>query len=235
MSGAEAVQRERMGTYTKVADLMQGERPLYQRVGSTVEYLFYWPSGRRWVMGNNYTSNLFGLLSANTAAACPDQATGWQAYNSGAWVSTYPINVVQNPAGNAPATITCGPDRVQFPSEPASRAHFTAASKGCMPASTVAQSAVVALLHCAVHCATWQSLIFALPLSIVGVVWQMAQYARNSYFHRFCWHSYIHMLARLVYSRTPSPFLFSCLRMVQGTVSVCSCRCLNQATARFHR
>ena len=46
MSGAEAVQPAAMGTYTKVAGLMQRDRPVYQRVGrpgpyTPMLYLFY--------------------------------------------------------------------------------------------------------------------------------------------------------------------------------------------------
>ncbi len=106
MSGADGVQASRMGTYTKVANLMQGERPVYQRVGSTVAYLFYWPSTSRWVIGNNYTSSSAGVRSSGSGgAACPDQATGWQVFAGSAWVSTSPITVVQTAVGNAPAFV----------------------------------------------------------------------------------------------------------------------------------
>ena len=77
MSGAEAVQPAAMGTYTKVAGLMQWDRPVYQRVGRPVYpytpmlYLFYdyqyrcentWGGQRctkeeigRWLIGKDYT------------------------------------------------------------------------------------------------------------------------------------------------------------------------------------
>ena len=97
VSGAESLlQASKFGTYTKLANVTQGGRPVYQRVGSTVAYLFYWPSTRNWLIGPNYTSNLGGVASiGNAGAACPDEATGWQAYAGGAWVGTYPITVVQ--------------------------------------------------------------------------------------------------------------------------------------------
>jgi hypothetical protein len=96
VSGAEAVRPAFMGTYLKVAGLVQGgSRPVYQRVGSTVAYLYYWPRANDWNIGADYTTDIVWLHSAGTAAACPDQATGWQAYTGSVWVSTYPVKVVQ--------------------------------------------------------------------------------------------------------------------------------------------
>ncbi len=94
VSGSGAVQSARMGTYLKVAGLAQGFRPVYQRVGEIVAYLYYWQSTSKWLVGVNYTSNMVGLQSASTAA-CPDQATGWQVWNGSAWVSGLPVKVVQ--------------------------------------------------------------------------------------------------------------------------------------------
>jgi hypothetical protein len=94
VSGAEAVQLARMGTYLKVAGLVQGgSRPVYQRVGSTVVYLYYWPGLSSWYIGSNYTSGSVGVKSIS-GAVCPYQATGWQAYTGGVWVR-YPIKVVE--------------------------------------------------------------------------------------------------------------------------------------------
>ena len=93
---AAGVQATRFGTYTKLANVTQGDRPVYQRVGSTVSYLFHWPSTSDWRIGSSYTSGSAGVRSSgNAGAACPDQATGWQAYTGGVWVSTYPVKVVQ--------------------------------------------------------------------------------------------------------------------------------------------
>ena len=94
VSGAGAVQPALMGTYLKVAGLAQGSRPVYQRVGEIVAYLYYWPSLSKWLVGVNYTTNMVWLDSASTAA-CPDQATGWQVWNGSAWVSGLPVKVVQ--------------------------------------------------------------------------------------------------------------------------------------------
>ena len=132
VSGAEAVQPTRMGTYTKMANLVQGERPVYQRVGSTVAYMFYWPSSRDWNIGSNYTSGSSGVRSTGSAgAACPDQANGWQVLAGGAWVSTSPITVVQTAVGNAPAyAARTSTLRVLW--------HFAAASIGVVLARTFA-------------------------------------------------------------------------------------------------
>jgi hypothetical protein len=96
----------RMGLYTKAANLMQGERPVYQRVGSTMMYLFYWPNASNWRIGSNYTSSSSGVRSTGgDGAVCPDQATGWQVYDGTVWVSTSPITVVQTAVGTAPAFV----------------------------------------------------------------------------------------------------------------------------------
>ncbi len=107
---ANAVQASRFGTYTKLANVTQRDRPVYQLVGSTIAYLFYSPSTSRWLIGSNYTSSSSGVRSTGSAgAACPDQATGWQAYAGGAWVGTYPITVVQTqtrpPTTASPTTV----------------------------------------------------------------------------------------------------------------------------------
>jgi hypothetical protein len=103
VSGAEAVVSGSMGTYTKVAGLMQGSRPVYQRVGSAVRFLFYWTSTRNWYIGGNYSSSSSSVKSTGTnSPLCPDQATGWQAYTGGAWVGAYPITVAPAPPTPTP-------------------------------------------------------------------------------------------------------------------------------------
>ena len=117
VSGAEAVLSGSMGTYTKVAGLMQGSRPVYQCVGSAVRFLFYWTSTRNWYIGGNYSSSSSNVKSTGTnAPRCPDQATGWQAYTGGAWVSTYPITVA--PAASQPPTPTAAPTAIEATSAP---------------------------------------------------------------------------------------------------------------------
>ncbi len=102
---ANAVQVSRFGTYRKLANVTQAGRPVYQLVGSTVAYLFYCPSMSRWLIGSSYSSGPASFQSTGSAgAACPDQATGWQAYNGGAWVSTHPITVVPTLPTTAPPT-----------------------------------------------------------------------------------------------------------------------------------
>ncbi len=102
---ANAVQTLRFGTYTKLANVTQGDRPMYQFVGSTVAYLFYSPSTRNWLIGSSYSSGTAGVKSTDSAgAACPDEATGWQAYTGGAWVGTYPITVAPAAGQTRPPT-----------------------------------------------------------------------------------------------------------------------------------
>ena len=109
VSGAEAVVSGSMGTYTKVAGLTQGSRPVYQRVGSAVRFLFYWTSTRNWYIGGNYSSSSSNVKSTGTSSPlCPDLATGWQAYTGGAWGNTYPITVAtaaSQPPTAAPTAI----------------------------------------------------------------------------------------------------------------------------------
>ncbi len=81
MSGVDAVQPARMDTYTKMPNKTHAGRPVYQLVGSTIAYLFYQPSTGDWRISSSYTSSSSGVRSTGSAgAACPDQATGWQAY-----------------------------------------------------------------------------------------------------------------------------------------------------------
>ncbi len=81
MSGVDAVQPARMDTYTKMPSVSHAGRPVYQHVGSTIAYLFYHPSTGDWRISSSYTSSSSSARSTGSAgAACPDQATGWQAY-----------------------------------------------------------------------------------------------------------------------------------------------------------
>ncbi len=110
MRGAEAVQPATMGVYTKMANLTQGDRPVYQRVGSVLRYLYYSPVNTRWLIGDDYSSTVAVARSAAVAGGwrCPDQAPGWEATDGGAWLGTYVITVAwaatapPTSAGNAP-------------------------------------------------------------------------------------------------------------------------------------
>ena len=106
VSGVESsLQASKFGNYTKLANVTQGDRPVYQRVGSTVACLFYWPSTSDWNIGSSYISGSSSVRSTGSAgAACPDQATGWEVATSSGWVSTYPITVVPTSATTAPPT-----------------------------------------------------------------------------------------------------------------------------------
>jgi hypothetical protein len=95
VSGVESpLQASKFGNYTKLANVMQGGRPVYQLVGTTVAYLFYWPSMGQWNIGSSYISGSSSVRSTGSAgAACPDQATGWEVATSSRWVSAYAITV----------------------------------------------------------------------------------------------------------------------------------------------
>jgi hypothetical protein len=109
--GAEAVQPASMGVYTKMANLTQGDRPVYQRVGSVLRYLYYLPvfGNTRWFIGEDYFSTVAAARSSAGGWRCPDQAPGWEVYDGIAWVGTYVITVAWAAtappanAGNAPA------------------------------------------------------------------------------------------------------------------------------------
>jgi hypothetical protein len=106
VSGVDAVQPARMDTYAKMPNVTHAGRPVYQLVGSTVAYLFYSASTGDWCIDSDYLlSDSSSVRSTGSAgAACPDQATGWQAYTGGAWVGTYPITVVPTRPPTLPAT-----------------------------------------------------------------------------------------------------------------------------------
>ena len=66
-----------MGSYTKVAGLVQGNRPVYKR-HSTMMYLFYWPDLGYWNIYTSYTVNAAYVASVGTGVLCPDQEIRWQ-------------------------------------------------------------------------------------------------------------------------------------------------------------
>ncbi len=97
-----------MDTYTKMPSMTHAGRPVYQLVGSTVTYLFYSASTGDWRIDSDYLLSDSSSVrsSGNAGAACPDQATGWQAYAGDAWVGIYPITVVPtSPATAAPTNV----------------------------------------------------------------------------------------------------------------------------------
>jgi hypothetical protein len=93
VSGAGATrQGTHMGTYLKVPGRVQDSRPVYE-MGSTGDHLLYFSkTANIWYIGAGYKNNIVGLKSS-TAAACPDQATGWLVQTGTAYVNTYPVKV----------------------------------------------------------------------------------------------------------------------------------------------
>ena len=102
VSGVDAVQPARIDTYTMMPNVTHAGRPVYQLVGSTVTYLFYSASTGDWRIDSDYLlpDSSSVRSTGNAGAACPDQATGWQA-----WVGTYPITVVPTSPATAAPTI----------------------------------------------------------------------------------------------------------------------------------
>ena len=101
LSGAEAEQPTRMGTYSRVPGRLYPAalgRPVYQRVGygSTV-YLWYQAEGGNW-----WTSNSVGSLRqedravvssfGGNEASCPQQDPAWHVFSTSAngWLSPHP-------------------------------------------------------------------------------------------------------------------------------------------------
>ena len=80
------MQSEVNGTYTKVANLTHGSRPVYQRANATTMYLFYRPRSSDWRIGSNFTSGTSVVASQSEAALCPDQSTRWFAWSGDARV-----------------------------------------------------------------------------------------------------------------------------------------------------
>jgi hypothetical protein len=106
VSGVDAMHPARMDTYTKMHNVMHAGRPVYQLDGPTVTYLFYSASTGDWRIDSDYLlpASSSARSTGSAGAACPDQATGWQANTGGAWVSTYPITVVPTRPPTLPAT-----------------------------------------------------------------------------------------------------------------------------------
>ena len=108
VSGVDAVQPARIDTYTKMHNVTHAGRPVYQLVGSTGMYLFYSARTGDWrISSDNLLPDSSSVRSTgNAGAACPDQATGWQAWVGNMWVGTYPITVVPtSPTTAPPATV----------------------------------------------------------------------------------------------------------------------------------
>ena len=108
VSGVDAVQPARIDTYTKMPNKTHAGRPVFQLVGSTATYLFYSARTGDWRIDSDYLLSDSSALKStgNAGAACPDQATGWQALAGGAWVGTYPITVVQtSPTTASPTSV----------------------------------------------------------------------------------------------------------------------------------
>ncbi len=108
VDGADS-QSSKTGYYYLVEGLVQGGRPVYKyEPAEKTVYLFYWASSGRWYIGANYTSSA-ASLRAQSSAACPDAATGWQVFSNSVWTNVTTVVVTAGrskdrllPAGVAP-------------------------------------------------------------------------------------------------------------------------------------
>jgi hypothetical protein len=107
VGGAVNSQSGRMGYYYLVEGLVQGGRPVYKFEAASV-YLFYWASSSRWYLGADYTSSA-ASLRAQSSAACPDAATGWQVLSSGVWTNADSLVVTAGRSRDRllPAGVAC--------------------------------------------------------------------------------------------------------------------------------
>jgi hypothetical protein len=122
IGGAEDVQPSSMGKYVKVANLTQGDRPVYRHEGSIMRYLFYWPISGVWFIDDDYAPSALRIRSTGvTGAPCPDSVADWEAFSAYTqnWDSSYRITVVGNGATFpictsflAPAPFLCIPSAV---------------------------------------------------------------------------------------------------------------------------
>ena len=71
--GATSAAIDVMGTYTKVPRLAQGGFPVYQRMGPSVQYLFFWPAFQRWLIGPDYKTGLSSVQSRGGFASGVDR------------------------------------------------------------------------------------------------------------------------------------------------------------------
>ena len=87
ISGAEAVQASRMGTFVKTANT-SNNRPVYQN--SNGEFLYYWAASTSWQIGPNYTSSP-SWVYATGAVDCPSDVTQWSVWSGSTWSSSYGV------------------------------------------------------------------------------------------------------------------------------------------------
>jgi hypothetical protein len=114
-----------MGKYIKIANLTQGDRPVYRQEGPNGRYLYYWPNSNffQWLIGgDDYESSVAAIRGTGvTGAPCPDSVADWEAFSeyTKKWESSYRITVVGNGATLpictsflAPAPFLCIPPAV---------------------------------------------------------------------------------------------------------------------------
>ena len=84
-------QSPRAGVYSLVPSITRDGRPVYKKGNN---YLFYWISSQKWMIGSDYTKDSAGVKSEQgEAAQGPELATGWQTWTKKKWVTTPGIMV----------------------------------------------------------------------------------------------------------------------------------------------
>ena len=85
VTGAESVQSQRMGVYTRT-DSFVGNRSVYERGSPATQYLYY-DTNQGWSI-HEKTDGLAGVDGPTSAEACPHNASGaWTAWNGSAFSS----------------------------------------------------------------------------------------------------------------------------------------------------
>ena len=89
-SSAFGIHSGRAGEYTKMDNVVQDGRAVYQhQQGDSGAYLYYWAAATGWLVGPDYTSGAAYLSSVSTPGSlCPEDAGSWKYHRGGgAWES----------------------------------------------------------------------------------------------------------------------------------------------------
>jgi surface protein len=92
VTGAESVQSQRMGIYTRT-DSLVGNRSVYLQPGSPAAQSLYYDTNHGWSIHEG-TDGLAGVDGPTSAEACPHNASGaWTAWNGSTFSSEYDVQV----------------------------------------------------------------------------------------------------------------------------------------------
>ena len=92
LSGAESVQSQRMGIYTRSDHFFVGGRNVYRRGSPATQYLYY-DTHHGWSVSKKIDGSA-GVGGPTSAEACPQNASGaWTAWNGSAFSSEHEVQV----------------------------------------------------------------------------------------------------------------------------------------------